>query len=326
MEKIRIAKTDLEVSRIAYGCMGLAGGWTGAPLSDETRKAATRSVQAALDEGLDFFDHADIYGRGRCEEAFADIWTVHPGLRQKIVLQTKCGIRFSDDPEPGVPGRYDFSHDHIISSVEGSLKRLKTDSIDILLLHRPDALVEPDEVARAFDSLHSSGKVRHFGVSNHSAAQIELLRKSVTRPFVVNQLELNVVHSGLIEAGVSVNQDFPRAPIHGEGTLEYCRLHDITVQAWSPLAQGAVTGRLPKNPEPRLTKTAELVGRLAREKGVAAEAILISWLLRHPAGIQPVIGTTNTERISGCCQATSVDLSREEWYALLGSGRGAPMA
>ena len=325
MKRIRITGTDLEVSQVAYGCMGLAHSWTGEPLSTETRKAAVRSVEAALDEGIDFFDHADIYGRGRCEEAFSDVWEGHPALRQEIVLQTKCGIRFAGDPTPGVPGRFDFSYEHIVRSVDGSLSRLKTDYIDILLLHRPDALVEPDEVARAFDELQYAGKVRYFGVSNHSAAQIELLKRSVDQRFVVNQLELNVLHSGLIEGGVSVNQMFPPNPIHGEGTLEYCRLHDITIQAWGPLANGRVTGRLPEKPEPRITKTAELVAKLAEKHGVSGEAIIIAWLMRHPAHIQPVIGTTDTNRIAASCQANSVELSREEWYELLGTGRGAPM-
>jgi predicted oxidoreductase len=173
--------------------------------------------------------------------------------------------------------------------------------------------------------LHTSGKVRHFGLSNHFTEQIELLKRYVDRPLVVNQLELNIVHSGLISAGVSVNQTFPDSPIHGAGTLEYCRNQSIRIQAWSPLAKGQLTGAKVKGDEPRVHKAKELVDKLAAEKGVASEAIVLAWLLRHPAGIQPVIGTTNPERIKVCASADSVDLSREEWYSLFAAGRGASM-
>ncbi len=222
MKTYHIANTPLEVTRLAYGCMGIGGGWAPGPLTERTGKDALAAVRAALDAGINFFDHADIYGRGRCEEAFAGIWKERPGLRQQIMLQTKCGIRFEDDPEPGNVRRYDFSREHILHSVEASLRRLKTDYVDLLLLHRPDALAQPEEIASAFDRLSDDGKARHFGVSNHSAAQIDLLKRAVRQPLVVNQLELNLVHNQLITAGTVVNQDEPSRAIHGEGTIEYC--------------------------------------------------------------------------------------------------------
>jgi predicted oxidoreductase len=327
MKTYRISNIPLEVTRIAYGCMNIGGGWAPGPLTDRVRKDALAAVRAALDSGITFFDHADMYARGRCEEAFSGIWEESPGLREKIVLQTKCGIRFEDDPVKGGVRRYDFSKEHILSSVEGSLRRLKTDYIDILLLHRPDALAEPEEIAAAFDQLAQAGKVRHFGVSNHSARQIDLLKRFVRQPFVVNQLEINLVHNQLITAGTVVNQDEPSRAFHGEGTLEYCRLNDIRIQAWSPVAHGALAKASGVGQgDEKMRGAAAAVSKLAREKGVSFDAILIAWLLRHPAGIQPIIGTTRPERIRDACAADTVQLTREEWYALLTAGNGRSVA
>jgi len=326
MKTYHIANTPLEVSRIAYGCMGIGGGWAAGPLLERTRKEALAAVRAALDAGITFFDHADMYGRGRCEEAFSGIWQERPGLRETIVVQTKCGIRFEDDPIAGGVRRYDFSREHILASVEGSLRRLKTDYVDILLLHRPDALAQPEEIAAAFDRLHEEGKVRHFGVSNHSAWQIELLKRAVRQPLVVNQLELNLVHNQLITAGTVVNQDEPARPIHGDGTLEYCRVHDICIQAWSPVAHGALAKAAPGRGDDRIRAAAAAARALAEKKGVSLDAVLIAWLLRHPAGIQPIIGTTRPERIREACAADEVLLTREEWYALLVAGNGRSVA
>jgi len=309
---------SLTVSVVGLGCNNF--GMT----IDE--RQSVEVVHAALDAGINFFDHADMYGRGRCEEAFSGIWQERPGLREKIVLQTKCGIRFEDDPAPGGVRRYDFSREHILRSVDGSLRRLKTDYLDILLLHRPDALAQPDEIASAFDELHRAGKVRHFGVSNHSAAQIELLKRAVTHPLVVNQLELNLVHNQLITAGTVVNQDEPARAIHGEGTLEYCRLHEITVQAWSPVAHGALAKASAGQGDERMRGAAAAAKAMAEKKGVSLDAILLAWLLRHPAGIQPIIGTTRPERIREACAADDVRLTREEWYALLAAGNGRSAA
>jgi predicted oxidoreductase len=306
--------------------MGIGGGWAPGPLSDRTRKEALLALRAALDEGINFFDHADIYGRGRCEEAFSGILEERPGLRSQIILQTKCGIRFEDDPVQGGLRRYDFSREHILHSVDASLRRLKTDYVDILLLHRPDALAEPEEIAAAFDALLAAGKVRHFGVSNHSAWQIELLKRSVRQPLVINQLELSLVHNQLIAAGTIVNQEEPARAIHGEGTLEYCRLNDIMIQAWSPLGHGALAKAGVGRGEEKMRIAAAAAQTLAQQKGVSMDAILVAWLLRHPAHIQPVIGTTNPQRIRETCAADDVGLTREEWYTLLSAGSGRSVA
>ena len=316
MKTYRLGTSDLNVSRIGYGCMGIGGSWDDAPLTDSVRKAAVQSVQAALDAGINFFDHADIYCNGKSEEAFAELWKDSPQLRQQIYLQTKCGIRF------GPPlHRFDFSYEHIIRSVEGSLRRLQTDYIDVLLLHRPDPLVEPEEVARAFDELSRSGKVRWFGVSNHTAAQMELLRNFLNQPIVVNQVEFNLVHTHLLDEGIVFNQNNPRLT-RNEGVMEYCRLHHITLQAWGPLAAGRLTGRPRPNDENHVREAAKLIMQMATEKGVSPEAILIAWILRHPARIQPLPGTTNPERIRAAAEAEEVSLTREEWYSLFIAGRG----
>jgi predicted oxidoreductase len=313
MKHIRLGPSSLEVSRIALGCMRLS----------DDREQAMKTVYAALDEGVDFFDHADIYGGGKREEVFSAVWERAPHLRESIYLQSKCGIRFAGDPNPESPARYDFRYDHIVHSVEGSLKRLKTDYLDVLLLHRPDALVEPEEVARAFEELHQAGQVRWFGVSNHTAAQIQLLQTCVEQPLVANQIELNMVHSQLINDGIVFNRDDKGVTSRSEGTLEFCRMQDMTLQAWGPLAAGRVTGRLPAEPDPHLEETANAVAELAEEKGVSGEAILVAWLLRHPARIQAVIGTTDPDRIAGACRADGIELTREEWYRLFAAGRGA---
>jgi predicted oxidoreductase len=328
VKKQAIAGTPYVVSRMVYGCMGLGGDWNAPTVTEQARKDAVASVRAALDAGMDYFDHADIYGHGKSEEAFSAVWDQVPSLRHSIVLQTKCGIRFANDP-PGTTTRFDFSSAWIQHSVEGSLRRLKTDFVDILLLHRPDALVEPEEVADAFDRLHRDGKVKYFGVSNHSAAQIELLRRWVTRPFVVNQLELDLVHNQLFNAGITMDQRHTLRSVQLEGTLEYCRTHDITVQAWSPVAHGAFARALDpaaKQPDdPRFKAVALAATELGKKKGVGMDAILLAWILRHPARIQPVLGTVRPDRIRESCKADSVELTREEWYSLFAAGREVPM-
>jgi predicted oxidoreductase len=304
--------------------MEIGGSWTNEPPSLQTKKHALTVVETALEQGINFFDHADIYCRGKSEEVFSQIWQEKPGLRDQIVLQSKCGIRFADDPVAGLPQRYDFSYEYIVKSAEGILQRLQTDYLDLLLLHRPDALVEPAEVAKAFDELHQSGKVRYFGVSNHTPAQVELLKKYLNQPLVVNQLQLSLLHTHLIDEGIVANQDNPTGPVRGHGTLEYCRLHGISIQAWSPLARGVASGAADAEGKPA-SEVSALVKSLAEEKHVSREAIVIAWLLRHPAGIQPVIGTTNPARIKAVCQADSIKLTREEWYALFTAGRGSKL-
>lgn len=321
MKTQTLGSSDLQVTRIAYGCMQIGGSWNSDPLDQATRKEAVRIIRAALDQGVNFFDHADIYSRGKSEEAFSEIWKESPNLRDQILIQSKCGIRFEGDPVPGAPHRFDFSYEHIIRSVEGSLKRLKTDYLDVLLLHRPDPLVEPDEVARAFDDLHQSGKVRYFGVSNHTAAQIRLLRHSLRQPLVANQVAFNVIHTHMLDEGIIFNQNNTKLS-RNEGTIEYCRQHNITLQAWSPLAKGLLSGRDTSDAGENVRQAAQVVAELAREKNTTPEAIVVAWILRHPAKFQAIIGTTHTDRIAAACQADAVELSREEWYRLFIAGRG----
>jgi predicted oxidoreductase len=310
-------------SRIAYGCMNLGGRWDESPITAADRSLAVAAVAAALEQGINLFDHADIYMRGKSEQVFADALQALGVARDRVLLQSKCGIRFAGQPSADSPGRYDFSREHIVASVEGSLRRLRTDYLDLLLLHRPDPLVEPEEVARAFDELHASGKVRAFGVSNHAGAQIALLQASLGRPLAVNQLELNLLHHRLIGDGVLVNQE-AGAGFSGGDTLDYCRLHGIRIQAWSPLARGLLSNPAPDAPAP-VRATSALVARLAEEKGTSTEAIVLAWLLRHPAGIQPVLGSMNPLRIAAACRADDIELSRDEWYRLFVAARGRPL-
>jgi predicted oxidoreductase len=314
MQRQKISKLNLESTRIIYGCMNLGNNRNRSELTESEMKIeAVKTINAALEQGINFFDHADIYGRGKSEEMFSEIWKVHSGLREKIFLQSKCGIRFEGDPAPGSPHRFDFTYEHIVKSVEGSLKRLKTDYLDILLLHRPDPLIEPEEVAKAFNDLKIHGKVKYFGVSNHTSYQIDLLKKYVDQPIVVNQLEFNLIHSDLINAGIITNQRNPKEFIRGEGTLDYCRINDITVQAWSPMALGSFSenGILMK-----------IISEIALNRNISKETVVTAWLLRHPAKIQPVIGTRRPDRIASICKADSIELTRDEWYKLFIAGRG----
>ena len=318
MKYYEIKNTDLKVSALAYGCMNL-GRWSRSEITEEEIAIGREAVMTAFEQGINFFDHADIYTYGKSEEIFGKILEEEPGLRDQFIIQTKCGIRFQDEPNKGAPHRYDFSPKHIIDSVNGSLKRLKTDYIDILLLHRPDPLISPEELAKAFAELHSAGKVRYFGVSNHTPYQIELLKKYVPYPILFNQLELSLVHNQLIYEGINFNQNVS-IPSFTQGALDYCRLNDICIQAWSPLAKGILFNDSPK--DDRLIETAELVEDMAVSKHSTPEGIMLSWLLAHPANIQPVIGTTKPKRIVDSCKSVKVLLNREEWYHLLNTARG----
>jgi predicted oxidoreductase len=322
-----IPQTDLVASTLIFGCSTIGGSWDDTPLSSSTVESATRSIRAGLDTGYTFFDHADIYCCGKSEQAFGEILKATPSLRDKIVVQSKCGSRPAGNPNATDPIRFDFSYEHIVASVEGSLTRLDTDRLDILLLHRPDALMEPAEVARAFDHLQKSGKVRFFGVSNFAWYQIDLLKTAITQPLVANQVRLGLLHSEMIDAGSTVNLRKPHFTHPGEGTLEYCWRNRITIQAWSPLEGGKLTGaQLDHRDEARTLQAAELVKQISAKKKVPREAIVLAWLLRHPAGIQPVVGTTNPDRIRATALAFDVSLTREEWYSLYVTARGEPMA
>jgi predicted oxidoreductase len=296
MKRIKIGGCVFEASQIALGCMRI---------SALTPQAAEKLIKTALDEGIDFFDHADIYGGGRSESVFAQAARFSSSQREKVRLQTKCGIR---------KGYFDFSRDHILESVDGSLKRLQTDYIDVLLLHRPDALVEPEDVAEAFDRLHSQGKVRHFGISNQNPMQIELLNKHVRQPLIINQLQLSLTNTGMIDAGLNVNMEIDPSVNRDGSILDYCRLHDITIQPWSPLQFGFFDGVFLNNDKfPDLNRK---IAELGEHYQVSDAAVAIAWLMRHPAGMQPIIGTTNPDRVKDICQAARVDMTRQEWYAL----------
>lgn len=294
MRRIPLGSSALEVPVVAVGCMRI---------NSLDKKGAEQFVQAALDEGANFFDHADIYGGGTCEEIFADAIHMNDDVREKVILQSKCGIR---------KGMFDFSKEHIVDSVDGILKRLRTDYLDILLLHRPDTLVEPDEVAEAFDLLERSGKVRHFGVSNQTPMQIGLLKKSVKQPIVANQLQLSVTNATMISNGFNVNMTNDSAVNRDGSVLDFCRLHDITIQPWSPFQYGFFEGVFLGNDKfPELNKK---IDEIADKYEVSNTTIAIAWLLRHPARMQPVTGTMNINRLKDCIKASEVNLTRQEWY------------
>jgi predicted oxidoreductase len=305
MRTMNLGNSTLEVPVIAVGCMRIN-------TLDKTK--AEHFVQAALEEGANFFDHADIYGGGTCEEIFAEAIHMNEDIREKIILQSKVGIR---------KGMFDFSKEHILESVDSILKRLKTDYLDILLLHRPDTLVEPEEVAEAFDLLESSGKVRHFGVSNQTPMQIQLLKKSVKQPIVANQLQLSITNSTMISQGFNVNMENDFAVSRDGSVLDYCRLNDITIQPWSPFQYGFFEGVFLGNDKfPELNKK---IDEIADKYEVSNTTIAIAWLLRHPAHMQPVIGTMNIDRLRDCCKASDVHLTREEWYGInLAAGNVLP--
>ncbi|GJM77595.1 aldo/keto reductase family oxidoreductase [Paenibacillus sp.] len=296
MKTIKLGTSTLEVPVIAVGCMRI---------NSLDKAGAERFVQTALEEGANFFDHADIYGGGSCEEIFADAIHMNPEIREKILLQSKCGIR---------QGSFDFSKEHILSSVDGILKRLRTEYLDVLLLHRPDALVEPEEVAEAFDQLHASGKVRHFGVSNQNPMQIQLLQKYVKQPIVANQLQLSITNTTMISAGINVNMENEAAVNRDGSVLDFCRLNEITIQPWSPFQYGFFEGVFLGNEKfPELNQK---IDEIAAKYGVTNTTIAIAWLLRHPAQMQPVIGTMNIDRLKDCIQAGEIRLTREEWYEI----------
>ena len=323
MKTYTLANTDLTVSRIAFGTWHIGGSWDKTPVTQELKDRANTLLRAAYEHGINHIDLADIYTLGKSDEVIGYALKQNPGLREKLVLQEKAGIIVGSDPDYGPPGRYNFSAEHLIKVVAGSLKRLGTDYVDLLAFHRPDPLVEPDEVAKAAEHLHKNGMVRYFGVSNHNPMQIELLKKSLELPLVVNQLELNLLHAYMISNGVLVN--LPNATFaNTQSVFEYCRLHDITVQAWSPVAGGRLFNPGDDEPE-NVRAVAKLIAELAEQKHTTKEAIALGWLLRHPAGIQPILGTHKAERIADSVKADEVSLDRAEWFALLEAARGAPV-
>ncbi|GHV96119.1 aldo/keto reductase [Spirochaetia bacterium] len=306
MRTINLGQTGFQVPVIAVGF------WRVEKIS---KAEAGTFIKSALDYGANFFDHADVYGGGLAEEMFAEAIGMSPLVREKIILQTKCGIRMGE--------AFDFSREHILKSVDGSLKRLKTDYIDVLLLHRPDLLMEPEEVAEAFGILQGAGKVRYFGVSNQNPMQIRLLQKYVKQPIVANQLQLSITQAGMIRQGLHVNTTDDAGVDRDGGVLDFCRFHDITIQPWSPFQYGFNQGTFLGNAKfPELNAK---IDEIAKKYSVSNTTIAMAWLLRHPARFQPVTGTMKPERLRDCVKAAEITLTRDEWYAIyLAAGNVLP--
>lgn len=296
MKRFELGTSGLEVSEVSLGCMRI-GGMEAAKVDE--------LIRTTLDAGIDFFDHADIYGGGKCEEVFAASVARLGIPREKLILQSKCGIR---------QGFFDFSKGHILSSVDGILKRLDTDYLDVLLLHRPDALIEPEEVSEAFDELKEAGKVRHFGVSNFKPSQVELLQASLTMPLVANQLQFGVMFTGMVDQGVTVNMKHENSVDRDGGILDYCRLKRITIQPWSPFQYGFFEGVFVDSPKfPELN---EAMDKIAKELGVTKTGLAVAWIQRHPAKMQTILGTTTPSRVKEVADACAVELTRPQWYEI----------
>ncbi len=308
MQKVNIANGLENVSRLILGCMRMPA------LSVE---AAANMIQTAYDLGINFIDHATCYGDGEAETRFGDAIALTNVKREDLIIQSKCGLRFDKQI-------FDWRKSNIIESVDGILKRLKMEYLDVLLLHRPDLLYDPEQIAEAFDELEAAGKVRHFGVSNTMPMQIELLKKYVKQPLKINQLQLSLEQSQLIDQDLYMNNKTTDMSIMRDGgALDYCRLNDITIQAWSPLQHGMFQGMFIDNPEfPEMNK---VLGELADQYGVTKAAIAITWILRHPAKMQVIAGTMNPVHLTEMAEACKIDLTHEEWYKLyLSSGKFLP--
>lgn len=295
MKNIKIGD-KFEASAVSLGCMRM---------SDLGAKEVDTILDTAIENGINFFDHADIYGGGRAEKVFGEYLKRHKGQRERMMIQTKCAIH---------DGQFDFSKEHILKSVDGSLMRLGVDYIDVLLLHRPDTLMEPEEVAEAFDVLETSGKVKYFGVSNQNMMQMELLKTEVKQPLIINQLQFSVTEAGMVTSGMNVNMKNPESVMHDGGFLEYSRIKNITIQAWSPFQYGFFEGNFVDNEDfPELNKKLLEIGEKysLTKTGVAA-----AWILRHPANMQLIAGTMNPEHLKEICKASDVKLTRSEWYEI----------
>lgn len=302
---------DLVSTRLAYGCMRVAGTWDPAKITPDMRDKGKQAILAAYEAGYKLFDHADIYCRGECEAIHGEVMRDVPGMRDAILIATKCGIRFPGDPNPDSPHRFDFSAQHILESCDASLKRLGVERIDIYQLHRPDYLMNPHEVAEAFEVLHSSGKVRHFGVSNFSPSQVTLLQQYCDFDLVVNQVEIHLGRLACFE----------------DGTLDQCLERGITPLAWSPLAGGWL-GEQPQGDISNFRGIADVVtllDELSRKYDASRSCIALAWLLKHPSGIIPIVGSANPTNIQDAVKADDIDLSREDWYKLLVAARGVAL-
>lgn len=308
MRYITLGQDDKELSEIVLGMMRI---------KDKSVKEVEELVETALSVGINAFDLADIYGRGRCEELLGLVLKNRPDLREKMWIQSKCGIRIEEFTY------FDFSKDYIIKSVDEILQRLKIDYLDSLLLHRPDALMESDQVAEAFDLLYKQGKVRDFGVSNQNPMMMELLKKDVKQPLAVNQLQLSAAFTPGFESGFHVNMEDSQAAMRDGSIFEYCKLHDVVIQAWSVLQFGYFKGNFVGNE--KFQALNQVLDRLAIKYGVTSSTIAISWILRYPAKMQAVVGTTNPKHLREVSQAANFSLTRKEWYEIyLAAGNNLP--
>ncbi|MEN6562093.1 MAG: aldo/keto reductase [Christensenella sp.] len=296
MKTVRLG--DMKVPAIAVGCRRI---------NNLSKPEAEQFVKTSLELGANYFDHADLYGGSKSDANFAESINMNPALREQMFIQTKCGIR------PAL-NAFDLSKDYILSSVDGSLKRLKTDYIDVLLLHRIDALMEPEEVAEAFGILQQSGKVRAFGVSNATPYQIQLLQRYVKQPIVANQMQFSICHCYMLSQGIYTNMDINASIDRDGGVLDFCRLHDITIQTWSPFQVGYMKAVFLDNPDfPELNA---VLNETAEKYNVTPTTIAMAWILRHPAKMQPITGTMKIERLKDCIKAADITLTRDEWYAI----------
>jgi predicted oxidoreductase len=312
MQTITLGNSTLKSSRLAYGCWRLAGARNEGDMSAELWAAGKRAALTAYEAGYTLFDHADIYGSGEAEKIFGELLREVPGMRDRIVLVTKGGVRRLDDPA-GSPYHFNLSGEHLLRACEGSLQRLGVETIDLYLLHRADWLMQPEEIAAAFVSLQKSGKVRFFGVSNFRPAQVSALQSACPMPLQVNQVEISLGQLGSLD----------------DGTLDQCLERKMTPMAWSPLGGGQFADgakRLLKYQEGYRTESVvPLLDEFAARRGVSRSAVALAWLLKHPAGIMPIVGSVSTDRIRDAVRAVDIELSREEWYRLFVAAWGEPL-
>jgi len=305
---------------LIYGCMGLGGGWKSTTLTAEDEKIAEKAIFAALEIGITTFDHADIYAYGKAEEVFGRVLKNHPDLRERIIIQSKTGICLHQGPNNS--NYYNLSKEYIINQVHSILQRLQTEYLDALLLHRPDSLMVASEIAETFDFLKTRGLVRHFGVSNMSVEQVRLIQHYMDEPLIANQLRLSLGHSLMLNTGVSINTDMIAYDGGMHGMLEYCQLNHMAIQAWSPLHKGLFTRNPDDLPEGAEKETSKLLVRIAGKYGVSPSTIMLAWLFRIPCTIQPIIGTTQPDRIRNYKDACTLQISSEDWYHLWITARG----
>jgi predicted oxidoreductase len=313
MQTMLLGVSSLRSSRLAYGCWRVAGTWNPAEVTAESRAAGRRAIIAAYETGYTLFDNADIYAGGEAERVLGAALKEVSGMRARVVILTKCGVRPAGTPSPTSPQRYDFSAEHIIYSCEHSLKRLGIETIDVYMLHRPDYLADPEEIGKAFSKLKTDGKVRYFGVSNFRTTLVTALQVALSMPIIVHQVEISLA----------------KLDAFTDGTLDQCLIEKITPMAWSPLAAGLIGGGatrlLPAQKVYQPEKFLSALDAVAKERGVHRTTVALAWLLKHPSKIQPVVGSANPDRIREAAKADDLDLTREEWYRLLLAARGEPL-